>query len=81
MIISSTADFFNLEDVSLATGAGTLTRKSFLPDLKIDHSQKNSSNYSQNSRNWESKSNFRNKSNQTVFRDKIIGLIMVTILI
>ena len=40
MIISSLADFLNLEDVSLATDAGTLTRKSFLRDLKIDHSQK-----------------------------------------
>ena len=64
MIISSLADFLNLEDLSLATGAGTLTRKSFLPDLKIDHSQKYPSNYSQNIRNWESKSDVRNKFNQ-----------------
>ena len=33
--------FLNLEDVSLATGVGTLTRKNFLPDLKIDHCKKN----------------------------------------
>ena len=64
MIISSLADFLNLEDVSLVTGADTLTRKSFLLDLEIDHSQKYPSNYSQNSRNWESKSDVRNKSNQ-----------------
>ena len=40
MVVSSFADFLNLEDVSLATGAGTLTKKTSLPDLKIDHSQK-----------------------------------------
>ena len=35
MIISSLADFLNLENVSLATGAGTLTKKSFLPPSQI----------------------------------------------
>ena len=81
MSISSLADFLNLEDVSLVTGAGTLTRKSFLPDLKIDHSQKIHLTIAKAVVTGNLNLMLEINPIKTLFRDKIIVLIMVTILI
>ena len=81
MIIPSLADFLNLEDVSLVTGAGTFTRKSFLPDLNIDHSQKIHLTIAKTVVTGDLNLTLEINPIKTLFPEKIIVLIMVTILI
>ena len=69
MIISSLADSLNLEDVKFGNRCWYSNKKEFPPRSENRPQSKNPSNYSQNSRNWESKSDVRNKSNQnTILR-------------